>query len=352
MRVVGPNCIGVYAPAGRQTFQLDVPHDAGRVGIVSQSGGLAGDMVRVGAARGLRFSKLVSMGNAIDVAPGELIEHLVDDPDTGVIGLYLEGARDGARVLDALRRARGRKPVVVLVGGLSGEGAAAVASHTGALTGDERVWQAVAAATGVTIVRTLEELVGALLFHQRYADHPVTTDPAVPAGAVMVMGVGGGASVLGADACDRAGLALTKVRPDLVARLREMGYGAGTSVVNPLEVPMGPAAPPDTFNRVLDVVLPEQPFPDVLLHVNVGAYYGYGTEGLRQLHEALDVLSRATCPARLVLTVRNVDVAPPADARALNDAAIASGIPLYRTFDEAASAVAAGKAYDAARRAG
>jgi acyl-CoA synthetase (NDP forming) len=340
VRFVGPNCIGAYAPAGRQTFQLGVPHEAGPVGVVSQSGGLAGDIVKLGAARGLRFSTLVSAGNAIDVMPGEIVEHLVADDATGIIGLYLEGARDGERVVAALRRARGRKPVVVLVGGLSGEGADAVASHTGSLTGDERVWDAVAAATGITVVRTLEDLVGALGFLQRYADHPAPGDP-----GVMLLGVGGGASVLGADACDRAGLELTRIGDPLAERLRGMGYGAGTSVVNPFEVPMGPAAPPDTFNRLLDVVLPEQPFSDVLLHVNVAAYYGYGIGGVVQLLETLELLSAAApgWPARLTLVTRNVEVASADAVGTLAEAAVATGIPLYRTFDEAAVAIAAGK---------
>lgn len=340
VRFVGPNCIGAYAPGGRQTFQLGVPREVGRVGIVSQSGGLAGDIVKLGAARGLRFSKLVSAGNAIDVMPGELVEHLVDDAGTGPIGLYLEGAGDGDRVVASLRRARGRKPVVALVGGLSGEGADAVASHTGSLTGDARVWDAVVAATGITVVGTLEDLVGALVFHQRYADHPAAGDA-----GVMLLGVGGGASVLGADACDRAGLSLTRIADPLAERLRAMGYGAGTSVVNPFEVPMGPAAPADTFNGLLDAVLPEQPFSDVLLHVNVAAYYGYGTGGLGQLVETLECLRAAAprWPARLALVTRNVEVATPDAVDELRAAGIATGIPLYRTFDEAATAIAAGK---------
>jgi acyl-CoA synthetase (NDP forming) len=167
-----------------------------------------------------------------------------------------------------------------------------------------------------------------------------------------VLGVGGGASVLAADACDRAGLALTRVGGALVERLKAMGYGAGTSVVNPFEVPMGPAAPADTFNRLLDLVLPEQPFADVLLHVNVGAYYGYGTGGLGQLVETLQLLAGAapTWPARVVLVARNVEVATPEAADGLRDAAIATGIPLYRTFDEAATAIAAGKRHARAAR--
>jgi acyl-CoA synthetase (NDP forming) len=340
VRIVGPNCIGTYAPAGRQTFQLGVPRETGPVAVVSQSGGLTGDVVKLGAARGLRFSKLVSVGNAIDVMPGEVLDHLVDDPATGIVGLYLEGARDGERVVDALRRARGRKPVVVLVGGLSGEGADAVASHTGSLTGDRRVWDAVAAATGITVVHTLEDLIGALVYLQRYVGHPAPGDP-----GAMLVGVGGGSSVLGADACDRAGLQLTRIADPLAERLRSMGYGAGTSVVNPFEVPMGPAAPADTFNRLLDVVLPEQPFSDVLLHVNVAAYYGYGSGGVEQLLETLGLLGAAASGwrARLALVTRNLDVATPDAVGALRESGIANGIPLYRTFDEAALAIAAGK---------
>src|SRR5439155_11727480 len=90
-RVIGPNCIGVYCPAGRQTFQLDSPAARGTVAVVSQSGGLSGDIVNGGARRGIRFSKVVSVGNAVDVTPAEILDWLLDDDDTSVIGLYLEG---------------------------------------------------------------------------------------------------------------------------------------------------------------------------------------------------------------------------------------------------------------------
>src|SRR5439155_532815 len=193
---------GVYAPGGRQTFMLDSPREVGHVSVISQSGGLAGDIVKAGNERGLRYSKLVTVGNAIDVAPGELLEAFVDDADTKVVGMYLEGARDAERLVAALRALnRNRKPVALLVGGLSRQGAHAVASHTGSLAGDHRVWEAVSAATGATVTTTLEDFLAVLVYLQRYADHPGTGD-----GAVVVMGPGGGASVLATDACDRAGL--------------------------------------------------------------------------------------------------------------------------------------------------
>lgn len=348
LRVVGPNCIGVYAPAGRQTFLLDVPAEAGGVSVVSQSGGLAGDIVKVGAARGLRFAKVVSVGNAVDVTPAEIVEHLVADPQTRVIGCYLEGGRDGERLVRALAAARDRGvPVVVMAGGLSTQGRAAAVSHTGALTGDRRTWDAIRAATGAAVVERLEDFLGALVVADRYAGRAVADGP-----DVLVVGVGGGASVLATDACDRHGLRVAPVTPAAVARLRALGYGAGTSVVNPVEIGVGPAAPVDVFHTVLDEILPEQPFPDVVLHVNVQSYYGYGTAGTAPLCDLIAAVGAAfgsepgvaRYPAsRAVLVTRNLDVAPGADADAVQAAAVASGLPVFRTFDEAAAAVAAGK---------
>jgi len=339
VRVLGPNCIGIYAPEGRQTFQLGVPRAAGRVSVASQSGGLSGDLVRVGARRGLRFSKVASIGNGIDVGPGELVEYLVDDPDTAVIGLYLEATRDGERLVRAFRRARGVKPVTALVGGRSRQGRAAATSHTGALVGDDRLWDALAATTGVTLVRTLEELLATLVLLQDHADSPAPGDP-----DVLVIGVGGVASVLATDACDRAGLEVARVRDDLVEQLRGLGHGAGTSVVNPLEIGIGPASGPDVVNGVLDVVLPAQPYPDVLVHVNVQAYYGYGTGGVAPLIELIPLLAGSrTHGARLALVARNLDVAPGGDLEAVLTAAADAGLPLMRTLDEAAVAIAAAK---------
>jgi acyl-CoA synthetase (NDP forming) len=339
VRVVGPNCMGTYSPAGRQTFQLDAPTEAGPVGIVSQSGGLAGDMVKLGAKRGICFSNLVSAGNAIDVGLGELIEGLISDPDTRVIGLYLEGPRDGARVIEAFRRAQGEKPTVALIGGMSRQGQRAVASHTGSMTSDCRLWDAIEAATGVVTVASLDDLLGSLLFLQRYLNQPVPADP-----AVMVVGVGGGASVLAADACDRAGLELPPLDSGLVEQLRGMGFGVGMSLVNPLEVGIGPKTEPGVFSQVLDVVLADQPVSDVLLHVNVQSYYSYGTSGIDRLLATLGDLGDTSWPnVRLALVARNNEAAPGAEIDLLYAAARDARVPLYRTFDEAATAIAVGK---------
>jgi acyl-CoA synthetase (NDP forming) len=338
VRVVGPNCIGVYAPAGRQTFQLNVPSESGGIAVVSQSGGLAGDIVKAGTDRGLRFSCVISAGNAIDVTPGELVDLLAERSTTEVLGLYLEGSADGERILAALRRLRGRVPVAALVGGLSQQGSRAVASHTGSLAGDRRVWDAVSRDTGVTVVDDLDRFLGVLGHLERYRDHPAGGDL-----GTLVVGVGGGASVLATDACDAAGLEVRRLPDTLVADLRALGYGAGTSVVNPIEIGVGPAAADDVFHRVLDPILAAEPFADTLIHVNVQAYYGYGTGGAAPLLGHLATLAGDRWPAtRLTVVLRNLDVAPPEERDAI---VAASPVPAYRSFADAAAAVAAIKRF-------
>ncbi|GGM58774.1 hypothetical protein GCM10007977_070400 [Dactylosporangium sucinum] len=337
-RLLGPNCLGTYAPRGRQVFTFGQSLEPGPVSVLSQSGGLAGDITTAGGRRGIRFARVVSLGNGIDVAPGELLEWLVDDPETEVVGAYLEGPRDGARLVRALRRAAGRKPVVLLPGGLSRQGAEAVASHTGSLAGDDRLWDAIAAGTGAIRVSTLEDFLGVLRMLQVYAHRPA------PAGSdVLVVGPGGGASVLATDACDRAGLTLAPIVAATRQALRENGFGAGTSVSNPVEVPIGPASAPDLAARVLGPVLAGQPYPDVLLHVNVQSYFSYGTGDLTPLVDLLGRLPELAGPARVTVAARNLDTAPGDAADRIGAAAVAAGVPLFGTLDAAATAIAAVK---------
>jgi acyl-CoA synthetase (NDP forming) len=339
-RVLGPNCIGVYSSTGRQTFQLNSSHVPGSVSVVSQSGGLAGDLVLGGARRGVRYSKVLSAGNAVDVTPAEVLEWLLDDPETSVIGLYLEGAQHAGALVDALHRARGRTPVALLVGGRSDAGARAVASHTGALAGEPRVWRAIASSTGVVLVDTLEQLLGVLLYLQRWA--ALEPAPISHAGDVLVVGVGGGASVLATDACERAGLTLVPTVAPVRAALRAMGLGAGTSVANPLEIPFGPAAAADALRRVVGPVLDAQAYADVLVHVNTSAYYSYGTSGIAPLIDQLRDLAHApVAPARVAVVLRNLDVVPGVDAEGLLEATRELGLATFRSLDEGATAIAA-----------
>lgn len=339
VRVLGPNCLGAYAPAGRQTFLRNAPTEVGRVAMISQSGGLAGDMVKGGAIRGIRYTKLCTVGNSIDVTPGELLEWLVDDPDTGIIGLYLEDPRDGRRLYNALHKAKGRKPAVMLVGGRTAQGGAAAVSHTGALVADHRIWDAISASTGVSIVGTLEELLSAIAYLQRWADADISGDL-----DTLVLGVGGGASVLGTDAADQAGLVTTPVSDQGQQAVRDLGYGVGTSIRNPIEIGFGPVSDPDVLVKALDPILETQPYPDVVIHSNVQAFFSYAGDGIERLFPIIETTAARAWPhTRLSLVLRNLDCAPPETAARIQQTCLDANLPAFTRFAEAMAAVAAAK---------
>ncbi|MCK4331003.1 MAG: CoA-binding protein, partial [Dehalococcoidia bacterium] len=114
IRLIGPNCMGIYCPKSGLSFVPDAPTEEGSVGVISQSGTFAEQFSTVGKIRNIRFSKTISYGNAIDLDCPDFLEYLADDPETKVIALYMEGARDGKRLKSELGKAASKKPVVAL----------------------------------------------------------------------------------------------------------------------------------------------------------------------------------------------------------------------------------------------
>ena len=135
VRLLGPNCLGFYCPAVGIAFGSNFPRERGPVGALCQSGGHAGQLVYAATQRGIRFSKAISYGNALDLNEAELMEYFAQDPDTRIIIAYVEGVRYGKRFFQALRTAARAKPVIVYKGGQSEVGAAATLCHTGSMAG-------------------------------------------------------------------------------------------------------------------------------------------------------------------------------------------------------------------------
>ena len=135
------------------------PPEPGPVALLSQSGANAGEFCRTGAVRGLRYSKVVSYGNGTDVRESELLEYCAEDPETDVIACYIEGIRDGAHFMRALRKAAAAKPVVILKGGRTEAGSRAANSHTGSLAGSLQIFDAAVRQAGAVRVDRMEELV-------------------------------------------------------------------------------------------------------------------------------------------------------------------------------------------------
>ncbi len=228
IRLIGPNCMGLYCPESGLSFNTSFPLESGNVGVVAQSGGISRAIVGMGALRGLRFSRVVSFGNALDLDEADFYDYLAEQPDTAMVATYLEGAKDGPRTMRALRRLAARKPVVLLKGGETDAGSRAANSHTGVLAGSGRIWRAMARQTGVIMVDSVEDLCDQLSLLKAFPQ-------GLTGARVAIAGSGGGVSVLEADACGRAGLDLPVLPDDIQERLREFTPVHGNSVRNPLD---------------------------------------------------------------------------------------------------------------------
>ena len=188
VRILGPNCVGVYHPKVGLSFSSDNPRESGAAALICQSGGNSIYTVRAAACRGIRFSKAVSYGNALDIDESELLTYFRQDSETQVVAAYIEGVKDGRRFYQTLRELTAVKPVVVLKGGRTEAGARAAASHTSALAGSDRVWDRLLHQAGAIRVESTDEIVDMLVAFSYLG---------VPGGRrVGVWGGGGGLSVM------------------------------------------------------------------------------------------------------------------------------------------------------------
>lgn len=156
--VIGPNCSGMFSALAHMNL-LGVPRlKGGNISVLAQSGNVIDSLTHYARRRGAGFSKIISVGNAIGVKFHEYIDYLKDDTETKAIMVYLEGIKDGNRLVRIVRETVKKKPVIALKVGRSGAGARAAASHTGALAGDDVIVDAAFRQAGIVRVANVDEL--------------------------------------------------------------------------------------------------------------------------------------------------------------------------------------------------
>lgn len=200
LRIIGPNSIGVADLHSGMIISVNAAFEAetliaGELSLVSQSGSMMGSLIARANARGFGFAKSVSVGNEADVTVGEVIDALVEDPQTKVILLFLETIRDSAQLGQALERARSKnKPVIAYKIGRSEQGDSLAQSHTGALAGNDVAVDAFLRAHGVMRVRNLETLFELAPLAQKYLGK--TPPHPTPARVAVITTTGGGAATV------------------------------------------------------------------------------------------------------------------------------------------------------------
>jgi acyl-CoA synthetase (NDP forming) len=228
IRILGPNCMGIHNPKGKMTFLMLPLITEGSVGFISQSGGIAVGHGMISPTLGYYFSKNISLGNQIDLDLIDFLQYFKDDPDTKIIGLYVENLkRDGDKLVPLLKEITATKPVVIWKGGKLKTGHQAVMSHTGGLAGDYKLWQAMARQTGTILVEDLQELTEMI---QTYLAYPI---PKTLGTAVLSMS--GGTAVESTDKVEMNGLIMPRISENAYKKINEFIPEVNSNLKNPLE---------------------------------------------------------------------------------------------------------------------
>lgn len=258
VRLLGPNIYGYYSPWQDLCATFCTPYDVkGGVALTSQSGGIG--MAILGFARTTRtgVSAIVGLGNKADVDEDDLLTYFAEDPHTHCIAMHLEDLKDGRAFVDAARETVQKKPVVVLKAGRTKAGARAAGSHTGALAGDDAVYDDILRQAGVIRAPGLADLL-------EYA-RALSVLPVPKGDDVVVITGAGGSGVLLSDALVDNGLRLMDIPPDLDAAFRRLIPPFG-SAGNPVDITGG--EPPATYEAALRLGL-----SDPRIHALVLGYW-------------------------------------------------------------------------------
>ena len=254
IRVIGPNCLGIMSLSKNNMMNstfLKITPKYGGIALVSQSGAICAATVEDAEAQNIGFSKVISMGNKVDMDESDVLELLSEDEDTRVIVMYLEDIRNARRFMDIARKItiEKKKPIIVLKSGRTAEGAKAAASHTGALGGSDANYEAAFAQCGVIRVDTMGELFD---LATAFSKQPL------PDGGVVIVSNAGGPAIISTDSCSRYGLKMADISSirDAISKVIP-AYG---SPRNPVDI-VGDA----DYLRFEKVLL------EVLVHPNVGS---------------------------------------------------------------------------------
>ncbi len=230
VRIIGPNCMGLYNPEIKMTFDFSLPAITGDTGFLSQSGGLAVYFAQIGHQEKNYCSKVVSIGNSSDLKLTDFFEYLSGDDDTKNLCLYIEGLDkdEGAKFLEILKHTTPIKPVIIWKTGKTSAGANAAASHTGSMAGEYQFWQAISRQFGAVLVDSIDEM------HDFIKIHRMTSAP--KSNKSCIIAIGGGFSVAYTDTCVAGGLELPELQEKTQEDLLKYIPAMGTIRRNPVDL--------------------------------------------------------------------------------------------------------------------
>lgn len=244
LNILGPNCLGFISPKLKlnASFAGGLPEE-GNVAFVSQSGALAVAVMDVAKKEEIKFSKIISIGNKMQIGEAELMDYLENDEDTKVIAMYLEGISNGKKFIKIARRVSRKKPIVVLKAGKSEKSQKAISSHTGALAGSDEIMDAAFRKAGIIRANNLEEFFGFIKLASNFGS---VTSP-----KTAIITNAGGPGVLATDSFHGKNLELVEFSEKTKNKFREF-LPEESSVENPIDL-LGDARE-DRYQKVLEIL--------------------------------------------------------------------------------------------------
>jgi acetyltransferase len=318
LRLVGPNCLGVMAPAAKlnASFATRMP-SSGDLALISQSGAIVAGMVEWAVQRSIGFSAVVSIGDQADVDFGDLLDYFANDRATRAILLYVESVKDARKFMSAARAAARAKPVIGIKAGRHAQAARAAATHTGALAGSDAVYDAAFRRAGLLRVRDLDELFDAAATLARLRPFPGKR--------LMILTNGGGIGVLALDRLADFGGTAAELSATTLAKL-DAALPPTWSRSNPVDI-IGDADA-DRYAAALDILL-SSPDSDALLVLNVPTALASASATAKRVAEKVAAYRARVYGARPVFAVWI------GDDDATGDMFDAARIPHYRSETDA-----------------
>lgn len=342
IRLIGPNCMGIYHPREGIAFGYDFPAEPGKVGWLSQSGGAAAEFIHYASLRGIRFSKVVSYGNALDLNEADYLEYFTQDSETEVIVSHVEGVKDGRRFLSALGRASRSKPVIILKAGRSSAGARSAASHTGALAGAISTWEAAIRQAGAIPARSLKDLINLTVSFSFLLPLLGTR--------VGIYGGSGGICVLSADGWEEAGFNVVPLPPEIEREIEKVVPELWRGWIrNPVDGSIFPeqARESNLAGNIPRMMAQSSYFDLIVANISMGAPSSgaeLASSTKRVVENIIDIKRNTTKPLAVVLDTGTLGVEDFDNQRwrclAEAKANLARAqIPFYATTEDAAGAI-------------
>lgn len=290
IRIIGPNCMGIYSPEAGVSNGHDFPRTSGSISALIQSGGITTNLIRWASLRGLRFSKVVSYGNGLDLNETDYLNYYAEDHRTKLILCYIEGVQDGKAFFHALRNAASRKPVIIVKSGMTEAGRRAIASHTGALASAAHVWDAVVKQAGAIPAKDVEEMIDLAA--------PFAFLPPITGRKIGIEGPSGGIGAVAADACERMGFNIIPLPSGVIEKARSIDPAHAEKLTNPTDYSNLFASPlwytavslmvkDPTFDFVIGIMIEDAPWHEErhieIIKKELSSWTDLAREGFRKL---------------------------------------------------------------------